>query len=116
MIESVITWAVLNFSLPIFLKFMYFGSMIIMWFGIGMELGKSGEKLELAENFWAYVFMTAIAPLILVVLVFGWFYEQGKKHAEKKKARDEERRVQHYGNEEGLDDDALNRLGVDQRR
>jgi len=103
----------------ILLWYSYFASIVLLWFAFGMDDGKDGKnsfkELDGGQQFWLCVVCTVAAPLILLVLGLGWFYGKGKEYGEVKQKRKLLKRELVVGNEEGLDANALDRLGVNDR-
>ena len=101
------------------LWYSYFASMVVMWFSFGMSDGKDGKsslkEMDGGEQFWLCLVCTVLAPVILVVVCFGWFYGKGKEWGSKKQERVRQNRENEFGNEEGYDPQALDRLGVNDR-
>ena len=98
------------------LWYSYFACMVVMWFQFGMSDGKDGKdsikELDTGEQFWLCIILTALAPVVLTIAFFGFFYKKGKVWGAKKVELEKLKHEQEFGNEEGYDENALRRLGV----
>ena len=93
------------FSWPIFLGIMYFASMMVGWWCFG----NSDETVD-SDDVGLCIAFTLCAPICCIVYLFIWCFENGRQYKDIVVERQARRRDR--TNENGLSDEQIDRLGV----
>ena len=105
-----IEYIALTFSWKIFTLVMYLGSMLVGWWCLGND---HDEDFSVDDDYWIYVIITLLSPLVCLVYLFKWCYGNGRNHKGNMVERQEQRLAR--TGEVGLTDNQIDRLGVNDR-